>query len=288
MLSIAALAVFASFGLYLSIWGSSSPDRGAGGIVPQTLYASLNAAAVGPYGRPNSSYSINFNGINAQPYYVGSRPIVVYIGGDFCGLCAAARWPLVIALMRFGEFTNLHLMASSEKDQYPNVSSFSFYGGKYTSDYVVFEGYEVWNRNGQDQLTLPSNYTADWKQANQSIPFLTFGNQYIMRGIFSPSALYGRSWTDIVSLISSGTGVGRVIKEVANAISAAICAVDGGVPTEVCTNSAVSGFILIGRSAPGVINVSSLAGGSWISSISYSQRRKPTEVRHNIRTTLLS
>src|SRR2546428_1995325 len=43
-------------------------------------YASVNAAAVGPHEQPNSSYSINFAGINAQPYSVDSTPVKAYIG----------------------------------------------------------------------------------------------------------------------------------------------------------------------------------------------------------------
>jgi hypothetical protein len=251
LLSIAALVILSILGLYLALGRpTAQPGYRVGSVVPQALYAAFNSAAQGEYGLPNSSYTLYFSRITGNPYYVGSKPVVVYIGGDFCGTCGGERWPLIMALMRFGNFTNLHLMASSLNDQFANVTSFSFFSGSYSSSYIAFASYEVWDRNAQPQQSVPTNYMTDWQNLNRTVPYLNFGNEFILRGIFSPASLEGHNWTSIVSSISSGTGVGKVIREVANGISAVVCTLDGGLPSRVCSDPAISGFILIGQGAP--------------------------------------
>src|SRR5205814_1816051 len=49
------------------------------------------------------------------------KPQVLYVGGEFCPFCAAERWPLIIALSRFGTFTGLDATASSESIEFPNT-----------------------------------------------------------------------------------------------------------------------------------------------------------------------
>ncbi len=46
-------------------------------------------------------------------------PIVFYAGGEYCPYCAAERWSMVMALSRFGTFSNLTLMQSSSTDSLP-------------------------------------------------------------------------------------------------------------------------------------------------------------------------
>src|ERR1039458_3037960 len=40
------------------------------------------------------------------------KPEVFYLGAEFCPYCAAERWSVVIALSRFGKFSNLHITTS--------------------------------------------------------------------------------------------------------------------------------------------------------------------------------
>jgi hypothetical protein len=42
------------------------------------------------------------------PFTVGGKPDVLFVGAEFCPFCAAERWPMVVALARFGRFTELH------------------------------------------------------------------------------------------------------------------------------------------------------------------------------------
>src|SRR6266542_1300741 len=70
-------------------------------------------------------------------------PRVVYVGAEYCPYCAAERWPVVIALSRFGSFSNLGLAHSSSTDAFPNTSTFTFHGATYHSQYLGFDGIET-------------------------------------------------------------------------------------------------------------------------------------------------
>jgi hypothetical protein len=49
------------------------------------------------------------------------KPIVLYVGGEFCPYSAAERWSPVVALSRFGAFSNLALLRSSSTDMFPDT-----------------------------------------------------------------------------------------------------------------------------------------------------------------------
>ena len=66
------------------------------------------------------------------------KPVLVYEGAEYCPFCAAARWPLVIALSRFGTFSGLGTIGSSAYDVYASTHTFSFARAHYTSPYLVF------------------------------------------------------------------------------------------------------------------------------------------------------
>ena len=42
------------------------------------------------------------------------KPEVLYVGAEFCPFCGAERWPLIVALSRFGHFTTLTNMQSAQ------------------------------------------------------------------------------------------------------------------------------------------------------------------------------
>jgi hypothetical protein len=47
---------------------------------------------------------------------------------------------MVVALSRFGTFTDLGTTHSSSSDVYPNTATLSFHGASYRSDYIAFQG----------------------------------------------------------------------------------------------------------------------------------------------------
>ena len=67
------------------------------------------------------------------------KPVVIYIGADFCPYCATARWALEIALAKFGTMTDGPAVSSSAADVDPSTASFGLHGSHYTSSYFSWE-----------------------------------------------------------------------------------------------------------------------------------------------------
>ena len=82
------------------------------------------------------------------------HPEVFYLGAEYCPYCAAERWPMIVALSRFGTFSGLKTTSSSSTDIYPNTPTFTFHGATYTSQYVDFVSVETTDRN-QNPLESP-------------------------------------------------------------------------------------------------------------------------------------
>ena len=70
------------------------------------------------------------------------KPLITYIGAEYCPFCAAERWALAVALSRFGTFSNLSGTHSSGSDEFPDTQTLSFYGSSYSSPYIDFEPVE--------------------------------------------------------------------------------------------------------------------------------------------------
>ena len=71
------------------------------------------------------------------------KPEFLYIGAEYCPFCAAQRWAVVVALSRFGTFSQLYQTTSSSTDSYPSTPTFTFdpklyKAPLYTSQYVDF------------------------------------------------------------------------------------------------------------------------------------------------------
>src|SRR5699024_4593292 len=84
--------------------------------------------------------------ILGSPVDADDTPTVLYMGADYCPYCAAIRWPLVVALMRFGDFSGVKYMRSSHDDVYADTVTFSFHGAEYASDHVKFASVEFQDR----------------------------------------------------------------------------------------------------------------------------------------------
>lgn len=179
------------------------------------------------------------------------RPLVVYVGAEYCPYCAAERWALVVALSRFGHFDGLTISRSALDDVYPGTPTFSFYGARYTSDYLEFEAVETQTstRVGGSYQTLQTPTAAQQQLIDQydappyvapenagAIPFLDVANQFVLAGTsFSPGLLANRSWESIAADVARGdTDQARAIIGSANVITAAICAATSDSPASVC------------------------------------------------------
>lgn len=182
-------------------------------------------------------------------------PGVVYVGAGYCPFCAAERWPLVVALSRFGTFSGLGLTRSSGTDVYPDTATFSFHGATFSSPYVAFLSVELYGSepgsNGKFaplesptamETVLLDRYDAPpYTQTSGAIPFLDVANKYlVISAQYSPQVLAGLSAAQIASDLSNlHSPVAQEILGSANYLTAAICSATGGQPQGVCSDPAV-------------------------------------------------
>ena len=198
----------------------------------------------------------------------GGRPEVLAIGAEFCPFCAAERWPLVVALARFGRFTVLHDATSATQSVFPGTPTFSFAGVRYVSRYLDFGGVELYSDQiGADGTfiriaTLTPSQAARVAHDSGDVgggagegtaPFVDIGGRLVTTtSAFSPALLAGQSQAQIAgdvarpavaaSTSSAGTApppTGPAIVAAANQLSAGICAVTGQQPAPVCRSKGV-------------------------------------------------
>lgn len=234
-------------GYYLATAGSGTSSL-IGSPVSSTIYGDLQGIA------QSSSYGPDNSAFVAGPYvkvatggqFSSGKPIILFIGADYCPLCAFTRWPLTIALMRFGNVTGLTYMQSTNQDVDPNTYTFSYLTLHYSSKYFTLETYEQENRAEQAQQTVPSNYSTIFTHFGAGYPFIDFNNQYLVVGsYYYPDSFAGLNWTQIITQIKDpNTQISNQVMTAANAFTALICNLTGGNPTSVCSNSAISNLHL--------------------------------------------
>lgn len=180
----------------------------------------------------------------------GGKPEILYLGAEYCPYCAAERWPLVVALSRFGTFTGLGLTKSSSTDVFPSTNTFTFLHATYTSKYLAFDTVELQDVNhntlqtptaAQQQL-LDTYDVAPYTSSPGAIPFVDFGNQFIVSGAsYNPQILQGESWTTIAAALSDPSNpLAKSIDGTANRLTAAICTMTGDQPSNVCSAPSIT------------------------------------------------
>ena len=199
------------------------------------------------------------------PLTTQGKPEVLFVGSEFCPFCAAERWPLVVALARFGTFTELHDGSSAALTVFPNTSTFTFDGVGYTSKYVTLTGVELFSATtGADgtftrlarltpaQAALVARYAPEAGGITAgTTPFVDVAGQLVaVTSGFSPALLAGQSQAQIAGVVAkptTGSGsaatpvppTGQAIIAVANQLSAGICAATGQQPAAVCRSKGV-------------------------------------------------
>lgn len=185
-----------------------------------------------------------------------SVPWVVYIGADFCPFCAAERWPLIVALSRFGTWSGLNTTSSYSGDIFPNTATFSFAQAKFVSPYLSFSAVEEFHNYLNAAGTSYAKFQSPTRQENAlfskfdaspytssagSIPFISIGGKaFVFGASFTPSVLAGLTQDQIAKQLSNvSSNVARPIIATANMITAGICYTTKNQPRTVCTTKGV-------------------------------------------------
>ena len=186
-------------------------------------------------------------------------PLLVFVGTESCMACAAERWPLIVALSRFGTFSNLGAVTSSDLLASPSLQSFTFRGSKYRSNYFIFHAFELTGEQPDELGNYPVTATLD-AQAAAAIhaedvvaasglvaqpggfksapmyPFLDLAHKAVLVGTqLQPSVLIGKARADVADAIADPTTqTSGSILTAANALTVELCAITHGLPARVC------------------------------------------------------
>ncbi|TDW86590.1 DUF929 family protein [Kribbella sp. VKM Ac-2566] len=246
-----------------------------GGLVTIRLVGGGKKTATGPSGAadaglvtalssiPDSTFAaVGTSEVKAAPSAITApaltadgKPKVLYIGAEFCPYCAAERWPVTVALSRFGTFSNLGTTHSASEDVFPNTPTLSFHGATYTSQYLAFTGVETTTNemvgNGykpldtptaEDQKTFDTYNKPPYVDSDGSIPFIDLGGKYVGSGAtYSPDLLAGKTQTEIADALKDPSSpIAKAVDGSANVYTAAICKLTNNQPAKVCSTDAVT------------------------------------------------
>ncbi len=228
--------------------GSSSADQlsppAGTPIAPATL-AKLSSVPISTLNSaPTDGILTQVTPARGQALTSDGKPELLYVGAEFCPHCAAERWPLYIALSKFGTFSpepgKIH---SATQDG--NVPTFTFYGTTYTSPYFSFVPVEVYTNHPASGggYTVLQNPTASqlktWTDANGgTFPFIDFGGkQQLLSAQYSYASLQGLPFAAVAAQVgNNSTTIGADIGASASQLIKAICSsLSGGKPATVCS-----------------------------------------------------
>ncbi|MGH9081547.1 MAG: DUF929 family protein, partial [Acidimicrobiales bacterium] len=219
--------------------------------VPSSMFDSVGVTA------PSTPLVVPTLLAGQPPLAAHGKPEVLYVGAEFCPFCGAERWPLIVALSRFGHFSKLSNMQSAQSSVFPGVETFSFVGTAYTSRYVAFAGIELYSDavdahgvytqiaslNPLESLLVARYGTAPVKRGSEagSFPFVDIGNVMVTSTSgFSPEVLVGQSQGTIAGDLSQPSEpIGQAVAASANYLTAGICATTGQRPASTCTDKGV-------------------------------------------------
>jgi len=193
--------------------------------------------------------------IDAPALTKDGKPRVLYIGAEYCPFCASQRWPLVVALSRFGTWNNLNATYSAPAPEvFPDTPTVSFHGATYTSPYVSFTGIETQTNKmvngrfteldkleGEDKALFEKYNAPPYAEQKGAIPWLTIGGTAVQGGAsYSSEPLMGRTHGDIAAALHDpSTPIARGVLGTANMLTAQLCVATGGKPGEVCSSAGV-------------------------------------------------
>jgi hypothetical protein len=220
--------------------------------VPVSLLNSVGGGSItsgGSLGNTSGDFMAPISGASALTS--NGKPEFLYIGAEYCPYCGAERWPMIIALSRFGTFSGLTTIHSSSTDAYANTPSWTFYGSKYTSKYISFvsveetKNYRIGNSSSTsvNYVTLQTPTAAEQALATKYgtgyIPFIDIGNAYVEVGNlnpYGPQLLQGKTWSEVAAALSSpSSAIAQGALGSANYLTAALCKLTNNQPASACT-----------------------------------------------------
>ena len=177
------------------------------------------------------------------PLVSGGKPEVLFIGAEFCPICAAERWPMTIALMKFGTFTNLQETRSAVADG--NAGTWSYYGSTYNSQYLSFDPNELYTNQPSGNYYKPLQKLSASDQAiwtanegsSLSFPFIDLGGKEVLETAqYNPSTIYYKNFQTVLGAVGSNdNSLGASVDASAAVFTKYLCGLTNNQPGSVCS-----------------------------------------------------
>jgi hypothetical protein len=168
--------------------------------------------------------------VATRPWLDHGKPVVLYVGAQYCPFCATERWALVLALGRYGEWSGLRPMHSTAGvGGFPGIATYDWLHATYRSAVVALQTREVADFSGHPLQALTGEQTraVNAYDPHGGIPFVLIAGRYAQSSSgYSPSFLVGLSFARIHTLVYQRptSAAGRAVTKEANIVSALICA----------------------------------------------------------------
>jgi hypothetical protein len=253
MIALAAVAVVVAIAAVFVIVKVSTGSSGgsAAGSAPTSggtrLSAAQYAAVTSPSVTTLAQAAKNYDHeslaypskITDHPLSTKGKPEVLYIGAEYCPFCATERWPLILALSKFGTFGGLSEIHSNTSDAgIEHLATLSFYQSGYTSKYLAFKPVEMQNTLGQTLDTPTKSEIALLKKyTGGDIPLVDMDGKFaITSAELDAHLLAGLDQSEIIEQVKAGTStLAANIDADAGAIISNLCQLTGGRPGNVCS-----------------------------------------------------
>ena len=164
--------------------GGSVSSPAAGTPIPTAQTAKLTSIPLSTLvAAPTTGLITSPQAIKDPKLTASGKPDLLFIGAEYCPVCATERWPMYVALAKFGTFSpqpgRIH---SAVRDG--DIETITFYGTKYSSPYLTFTPVETTTNepNGNYYVTLQTPTAAQQKLWNAhssppTFPWLDFGGK---------------------------------------------------------------------------------------------------------------
>jgi thiol-disulfide isomerase/thioredoxin len=245
-LAMVVLVIGGAVALFFAGGGSGGGDA-TGSIPPGSVASRSIPAGSNP---PAAAASVALGQVrreSSEPLLDGGKPLVFFMGAEWCPFCASERWGLVKATSRFGKWTGLKELRSREgQDYFPALATYDLSKATYTSEYISVRHIEVATVEGDPLQKLGSfeEGLVNGYDKLGSVPFLFASGpsgRYTVELPFSPGLLDGDSFVSLHKEVAAEapTPAVEAIDGQAEAITALICRLDGRQPASVCSKGSI-------------------------------------------------
>jgi thiol-disulfide isomerase/thioredoxin len=228
--------------------GSGSSGGDATGSVPAGSVASASVPAGAQ--PPSDAASVALGQVRRQsgePLVDGGKPLIFFMGAEWCPFCASERWGLVEATSRFGKWSGLRELRSREgQDYFPALATYDLSRATSMSKYLTIRHKEVATVDGDPLQKLGSYEEGLVNEYDKlgSVPFLFAAGppgRYTVELGFSPGLLGGQGFASLRKEVAAEapTPAVEAIDGQAEAITALICKLDGRRPASVCAKGSI-------------------------------------------------